>query len=71
MQYSEQSLKEAINRINPVYGNLFNEPGIFLPRICIIVASDCWVEQKPENDDTSLVRQAIQDLNRNGCFNFQ
>lgn len=68
--YTEQSLNAALVALNPVNEKMMDQRGYFKPRMCWDTAAHCWVHSIPENEHSRILREAIDDLKKEGHFRF-
>jgi hypothetical protein len=67
--YTQEELNGAILRLMDNNHAYIKAAGI--PRACSGAAERCFMDKKPEDNDTALVRQALTDLNTLGHFNYK
>lgn len=64
-------LEAALFRVLPTLERPYRESpnfGLLLPRLLRLAAERCFVDQRPEDEDTRLVRQAHKNLEECGSW---
>jgi hypothetical protein len=71
MKMTKDEFIEHLKAINPKAVSDMDKGGIFLPMVCSLVAGQCWMEQRPEDEHTAALRHQLKYLSKKGFFDFQ
>ena len=75
MKYTEENLRDVLKKLSPALYELLNKNGYYLPELLRLIELDIFPKILLgfviQEEDAIILRQAIENLENIGMFNFE